>query len=395
MKNNKVLFLFLLSILVSIGSCNERRKTVKTETSKSSMEKEKTKSGIAYEKFEGSIDGIKTQLYILQNKNGIEVVFSNYGQRLVSLMVPDRNGNFEDIVLGYSTLEEYQSNSGYFGATIGRYGNRIAKGKFEIDGIAYDLAKNNNGNHLHGGEIGFESVVWDVDSVSQNFIRFKRISPDMEEGYPGNLNVTVEYSLNDDNELRIEYTATTDKKTHVNLTHHSFFNLKGEGKGTVNDHILQINSSNITAVDEGLIPTGEIMPVAETAFDFNLPKTIKSGLEMEHNQLKIGGGFDHNYILDTGIENDDGLLLAAKVKEPTSGRVLEVFTNEPGIQFYGGNFLDGETNGKKGGVYERRGAFCLETQHYPNSPNNANFPSTLLVPGQEYNSVCVYKFSVE
>ncbi|MBT8314975.1 MAG: galactose mutarotase [Maribacter sp.] len=395
MKNNNVLFLFLLSILVSIGSCNERRKTVKADTTDSSMEKEKTKSGIAYENFEGSIDGIKTQLYILQNKNGIEVVFSNYGQRLVSLMVPDRNGNFEDIVLGYSTLEEYQSNSGYFGATIGRYGNRIAQGKFEIDGIAYDLAKNNNGNHLHGGEIGFESVVWDVDSVSQNFIRFKRISPDMEEGYPGNLNVTVEYSLNDDNELRIEYTATTDKKTHVNLTHHSFFNLKGEGKGTVNDHILQINSSSITAVDEGLIPTGEIMPVAETAFDFNLPKTIKSGLEMEHDQLKIGGGFDHNYILDKGIENDDGLLIAAKVKEPTSGRVLEVFTNEPGIQFYGGNFLDGKTNGKKGGVYERRGAFCLETQHYPNSPNNANFPSTLLVPGQEYNSICVYKFSVE
>jgi aldose 1-epimerase len=334
-------------------------------------------------------------LYVLKNKNGIEAAFSNYGQRLVSLMAPDRNGKIEDIVLGYTTLKDYQTNSGYFGATIGRYGNRIAKGKFEIDGITYDLAQNNNGNHLHGGVKGFESLVWDVDSVTRNFIRFKRISPNMEEGYPGNLNVTVEYTLNDDNELRIEYYATTDKKTHVNLTHHSFFNLKGEGKGTVNDHIIQINSSSITAVDDGLIPTGILMPVANTPFDFNAPKTIQSGLDITHEQLNLGRGFDHNFVLDQDKKSEEGLYVAAKVKEPKSGRVMEVFTNEPGMQFYGGNFLDGKTIGKKGGNYEFRGALCLETQHFPDSPNQKNFPSTLLEPGQEYKSICVYKFSVE
>ncbi|MCP4978760.1 MAG: galactose mutarotase, partial [Maribacter sp.] len=268
-------------------------------------------------------------------------------------------------------------------------------GKFEIDGVAYELAQNNNGNHLHGGEKGFESVVWDVDSVSQSFIRFKRTSPDMEEGYPGNLKVTVEYSLTDNNELRIEYYASTDNKTYLNLTHHSFFNLKGEGKGTVNDHIMQINASSITAVDEGLIPTGEFMPVADTPFDFNVPKTIQSGLDGEHEQLTIGKGFDHNFVLDKNLKNEEGLYVAAKVKEPKSGRVMEVFTNEPGVQFYGGNFLDGKTMGKKGGVYDRRGALCLETQHFPDSPNKKNFPSTLLEPGEVYNSICVYKFSVE
>lgn len=358
------------------------------------MKKNKTVSGIAFDDFKSNLNDKKTQLFVLKNKNGIEMTISNYGQRLVSLMVPDRTGIMEDIVLGYSSLKEYQTKGGYYGATIGRYGNRIAKGKFEIDNISYELAKNNNGNHLHGGIKGFESMVWDVDSVTQNFISFKRISMDMEEGYPGNLKVNVEYTLTDDNELQIEYTATTDKKTHVNLTHHSFFNLKGEGKGNVNDHIVQINSSSITPVDEALIPNGELMPVDDTSFDFRTPKTIQSGLDKPHEQLRIGGGFDHNYILDQESRSANGLTFAAKVKEPKSGRVLEVYTNEPGMQFYGGNFINNDL-GKNGHVYEKRGAFCLETQHYPDTPNNDNFPSTLLVPGQKYNSVCVYKFSVE
>jgi len=395
MKNKTIIFLIIISILVSLGSCNNKKKIKKVETTEKSKHNNMTKSGIDFNDFKGIINGVQTQLYILQNKSGIEVTLSNYGQRLVSLMAPDRNDKMEDIVLGYSTLKDYQTNNGYFGATIGRYGNRIAKGMFEIDGITYDLAQNNNGNHLHGGVKGFEAVVWDVDSVTRNSIRFKRTSPDMEEGYPGNLNVTVEYTLNDDNELRIEYYATTDKKTHVNLTHHSFFNLKGAGKGTVNDHIMQINSSSITAVDEGLIPSGVLMAVATTPFDFNSPKTIQSGLDIAHEQLTLGRGFDHNFVLDQDKKNEEGLYFAAKVKEPKSGRVLEVFTNEPGMQFYGGNFLDGKTLGKNGGNYEFRGAFCLETQHFPDSPNQKNFPSTLLQPGQEYRSICVYKFSVE
>lgn len=394
MKNNTIIFLCIFSIIISLSSCTKKKKTNSKNTPEKTMEMDSTESGIAFNDFKEDIDGKGIQLYVLKNKSGIEISFTNYGQRLVSLIAPDRNGKLEDIVLGYSTLKEYQSNSGYFGATIGRYGNRIAKGAFEIDGITYDLAKNNNGNHLHGGDTGFESVVWDVDSVSQNFIRFKRTSPDMEEGYPGNLDVSVEYTLTDDNELRIEYLASTDKKTHVNLTHHSFFNLKGEGKDTVNEHIIQIHSSAITAVDNNLIPTGELMPVSGTPFDFNIPKSIKSGLDQDHVQLAIGGGFDHNYVLDHARTNTDGLVYAAKVKEPISGRVLEVFTNEPGIQFYGGNFIDDDL-GKKGNVYKKRGAFCLETQHYPDSPNNDSFPSTILEPGQEYNSVCVYKFSVE
>ena len=396
MKNNTIVFLCACSIFISIGSCIRKKKITKGDTTEISMKKDTTNSGIAFHDFNRSIKGKNTELYILQNKNGIEAAFSNYGQRLVSLMVPDKNGKMEDIVLGYSSLDQYQEgNGGYFGATIGRYGNRIAKGKFKIDGVTYELAQNNNGNHLHGGEKGFESVVWEVDSVSQNHIGFKRTSPDMEEGYPGNLEVSVEYTLTDENELRIEYFGITDKKTHVNLTHHSFFNLKGEGKGTVNEHILQINSPSITAVDEGLIPTGQLMPVKDTPFDFNTPKTIQSGLDTEHEQLTLGRGFDHNFILDQNIKNKEGLYIAAKVKEPKSGRVLEVFTNEPGVQFYGGNFLDGKTIGKNGGIYEFRGALCLETQHFPDSPNQKNFPSTLLEPGQEYKSICIYKFSVE
>lgn len=396
MKIRDFIFPAVLSLSVVLTSCKETNKTSKNDKAETTMKKETLQSGITYSDFEGSVDGQAVALYVLQNKNGIEAAFTNFGQRLVSLMVPDRDGNTDDIVLGYPTLEGYKvGHGGYFGSVIGRYGNRIANGAFDLDGKTYNLAKNNNENHLHGGIKGFESVVWEVDSVSQNFISFKRTSPDMEEGYPGNLDVVVTYTLTAANELRIEYFATTDKKTHVNLTNHSYFNLKGAGEGNVNDHILQINASSITAVDKGLIPTGELMPVLNTPFDFNTAKTIQSGLDGEHEQLTLGSGFDHNFVLDQNLKNEEGLLIAAKVTEPKSGRVLEVLTSEPGVQIYGGNFFDGKLVGKNNKTYAYRGSICLETQHFPDSPNKDNFPSTLLEPGQEYKSTTIYKFSAQ
>ncbi|WP_245224727.1 aldose epimerase family protein [Pseudozobellia sp. WGM2] len=345
--------------------------------------------------FETVIDGDSVKLYTLKNKNGIEVTITNYGQRLISLHVPDKNGNFEDVVLGFPDLKNYMAKKNFYGATIGRYGNRIAKGEFEIDGNSYDLAINNNENHLHGGIKGFESVVWGVDAVNDNEIVFSRTSPDMEEGYPGKLEVKVTYTLTDSNELKINYTANTDKPTYINLTHHSFFNLKGEGEGTVNDHILMLNADSFTPVNNGLIPTGEIKNVAGTPFDFTEPKLIGEDLEVENEQLKYASGYDHNFVLNESPKNEEGLVMAARVIEPKSGRTMEVYTDEPGIQFYGGNFLTGADIGKSGKPYVFRGAFCLETQHYPDSPNQPNFPSTRLDPGQTYTSNCVYKFGVQ
>ncbi|WP_313790938.1 aldose epimerase family protein [Allomuricauda sp. SCSIO 65647] len=353
-------------------------------------------SSVLLSEFKNIINDKETNLYVLRNNNGVEAIFTDYGQRLISLFVPDRNGNMEDIVLGFNTLQEYiDSKEKYFGATIGRYGNRIAKGKFSIDGKSYQLATNNGENHLHGGDKGFNDVVWDVKKVTENEIEFKRVSPDMEEGYPGNLDVTVHYHLTDDNELEITYKATTDKATHVNLTHHSFFNLKGEGEGTINDHLLYINADRYTPVDEGLIPIGKLEMVEGTPFDFRKPKPIGQDLEVKNGQLTFGNGYDHNFVLGESPKNNKGLVLAAKVIEPTSGRIMEVYTDEPGLQFYGGNFLDGTIIGKKGKPYIFRGAFCLETQHFPDTPNNQNFPTTLLKPEEEYSSTCIYKFLVD
>nr|WP_299346333.1 aldose epimerase family protein [Allomuricauda sp.] len=344
--------------------------------------------------FDTIIDGKKVGIYMLKNSKGIEVTFTNYGQRLISLFTPDRDGKFEDIVLGFNTLRGFQNaQEKYFGATIGRYGNRIAKGRFSLDGNEYTLATNNGENHLHGGDVGFESVVWDVDSHTENTITFSRTSPDGEEGYPGNLSVKVNYLLNEENELVINYKAKTDKKTVVNLTHHSFFNLKGQGNGTINDHVLMINADHFTPVDSGLIPTGEIAGVAGTPFDFISPKPIGRDLEIPNEQLEFGLGYDHNFVLNQDPVNDDGLVLAAKVIEPESGRTMEVYTDEPGLQFYGGNFLNGK-KGKGGKSYDFRGAFCLETQHFPDSPNQENFPSTTLEPEEMYTSTCIYKFSI-
>ena len=381
-------------MILCILSCKEKAKE-QTDKQPSKMIS-LTRIQIDKNNFKSEIDGKKTKFYTVSNKNGIEASFTNYGQRLISLWLPDRQRNFEDVVLGFSSLEEYRNaKEKYFGATIGRYGNRIAGGEFKIDGKKYELTTNNGENHLHGGVKGFHNVVWNAEQPSKNKLIFSRISPDMEEGYPGNLEVKVEYTLTDDNELKIEYYATTDEKTVINLTHHSFFNMAGAGNGSINDHLLMINADRFTPVDEGLIPIGDSRNVGGTPFDFTKLKPIGRDIENENEQLEFGQGYDHNFVLNEKPINTDGLTLAAKVIDPDSGRKMEVFTNEPGIQFYGGNFLDGKTKGKGGKSYDYRGAFCLETQHFPDSPNQPAFPETLLEPGEEYYSVCVYKFGIE
>ncbi|MCL6275593.1 galactose mutarotase [Muricauda sp. 2012CJ35-5] len=345
--------------------------------------------------FKSEIEGDSTDLFVLENKAGIKIYFTNYGQRIVALHTPDKNGNMEDIVLGCNTLEGYgKPGTGYFGATIGRYANRIAAGKFSLDGVTYTLAQNNGTNNLHGGNKGFDSVVWDADMVNDQEIQFSRTSPDGEEGFPGNLTVKVRYALTDSNELQIFYEATTDKKTIVNLTHHSFFNLKGEGNGNIESHLIEINADHYTPVDENLIPTGALSSVVGTPMDFRVQKSIGQDINENFNQLDLAGGYDHNYVLNSNPTNTDSLTFAARVIEPESGRTMEVYTNEPGIQFYSGNFMDGSVQSKNGNAYVKRGAFCLETQHFPNSPNQDSFPSTVLNPGEKYTSVCVYKFGI-
>lgn len=386
--------ILLLVIFNMVLSCKQQKnEVVKPPVQKETMD---LKTKIKPSDFEKIIDGQEVKLYVLTNKNGVEATFTNFGQRLVSLQVPDKNGKFDDVVLGYATLDEYlNSPRSFFGSIVGRYGNRIAHGSFNIGENTYDLAKNNNGHHLHGGVKGFESVIWKVDAVTKNSIDFSRLSPDMEEGYPGNLMVKVSYVLTHDNELKISYQATTDKTTVVNLTHHSFFNLKGDGEGDINDHILTINADHYTPVDAGLIPTGKIEKVMDTPFDFTSPKAIGKDVDADVEQIKMGKGYDHNFVLNDSPKNEDGLTFCAKVVEPASGRMMEVYTDEPGVQFYGGNFMDGTTIGKSGKPYVFRGSFCLETQHFPDSPNKPNFPSTLLQPDEVYTSNCTYKFGIE
>lgn len=342
--------------------------------------------------FSGMLDGKKVSLYTLKNDNGVVTQITNFGGRVVSLWVPDKKGDFEDIVTGYNTLDGYlNSKEIYYGALIGRYGNRIAKGEFTLNDTVYTLVQNNGENHLHGGTKGFNDVVWDASQTDAQTLVLTYTSPHMEEGYPGNLDVKVQYQLTNENELKIEYWATTDRPTPVNLTHHSFFNLKGDGNGTINDHILQINADFYTPVDEGLIPTGEIAPVEGTPMDFRAPTAIGERVDDDFEQLEYGLGYDHNWVL---VPAESGLNFAARVVEPESGRAMEVYTNEPGLQFYGGNFLDGSDTGKYGKPYEFRTSFALETQHFPDSPNQPEFLSTILEPGEEYYSVCVYRFGV-
>ena len=343
--------------------------------------------------FQKNIDGKKTDLFVLRNKNGVISEITNYGARVVSLWVPDLNGSFDDIVLGCSTLDDYISiKERYFGATIGRYANRIKNGKFKINNTDFILKKNNGPNHLHGGNIGYNDVVWEGKQLDNQTVEFKYLSKNMEEGYPGNLNVKVIYHLSDQNELKIEYFANTDEPTYVNLTHHSFFNLLGAGNGNINDHLLYINAKSFTPIDSKLIPTGKIELAEGTPFDFNTLTKIGKRLNDEDEQLKFGNGYDHNFVLNNSNSTD---ILAARVIEKKSGRILEVYTNEPGMQLYGGNFLDGKTIGKQSKAYNYGSAFCLETQHFPDSPNNPNFPNTLLKPKDNYYSICIYKFLVK
>ncbi|MEQ8471784.1 MAG: aldose epimerase family protein [Marinoscillum sp.] len=340
--------------------------------------------------FQQTLDGKPVDLYLLKNANGMLVTITNHGGRIVHLIVPDKDGNPTDVVLGYNSLEGYLNTSEvYFGSLIGRYGNRIAKGQFTIDSDTFQLATNNGPNNLHGGPVGFHNVVWDVKSSSSNSVTLTYLSPDGEEGFPGNLKVEMTYSLTDDNEIVMDYSATTDKKTPVNLTNHAFFNLNGDGSGEINDHELQIRASAFTPVGSTLIPTGEITDVEGTPFDFRSPETIGSRIDFQSQQLEFGNGYDHNFVLDKGITKEPELV--ATVKSPMTGIEMQVLTTEPGLQFYGGNFLNGTETGKNG-TYEFRGAFCLETQHYPDSPNQSDFPSTILSPGEKYHTVSIYKF---
>jgi aldose 1-epimerase len=339
-------------------------------------------------------EGQTVDLYTLTNKKGMEVAITNFGGIVVSVKVPDRNGKVADVVLGYDTLDGYVKDKSYFGALVGRYGNRIAQGKFSIDGATYTLAQNNGPNSLHGGIKGFNKMVWTAKAISSKdgpALQLNYLSKDGEEGYPGNLSVQVVYTLTDGNELKIDYSATTDKKTVLNLTNHSYFNLAGQGSGDILAHELALQADKFTPVDTTLIPTGELRDVAGTPFDFRTKAAIGARINQDDEQLKLGKGYDHNFVLRHSGE----LAPAARVREPKSGRVLEVSTTEPGVQFYTGNFLDGSAIGKGGKGMTMRAGFCLETQHFPDSPNHPDFPSTLLSPGQRYHTITVYKFSTE
>jgi aldose 1-epimerase len=364
-----------------------------------SSQKAEAKTKMQKQVFGKTEDGQQVDLYTLTNKHGMEVNISTYGATLQSLKVPDNKGKLDDIVLGYPTLDGYITDKAYFGATVGRYGNRIANGKFQLNGVTYTLPKNDNGqNTLHGGIKGFNKKVWtakEVTTPAAEALELTYLSKDGEEGFPGNLSVKVTYTLAADrNELKIDYKATTDKDTVVNLTNHSYFNLSGQGNGDILQQQLTIHAARFTPVDKWLIPTGELKEVKGTPFDFNQPTAIGARIEQDDEQLKLGKGYDHNWVLDkTGTP--ESLFLAAEAYDPQSGRVLDVLTAEPGVQFYTGNFLDGTVTGKEGKVYQRRYAFCLETQHFPDSPNHPDFPSTELKPGKQYRTTTVFRFAVK
>jgi aldose 1-epimerase len=350
---------------------------------------------ISRSNFGTTAGGEKVMIYTLRNDSGMKARITNYGGIVVSLTAPDRDGNFEDIVLGYETLAEYEKESPYFGALIGRYGNRIGKGRFELDGEMVQLTVNDGPNHLHGGERGFDKVVWDarMDETGEGpALHLSYVSEDGEEGYPGRLTANVTYRLTHGNELVIEYQATTDKATPVNLTHHSYFNLTGGARRDILGHYLQINADYFTPVDDTLIPTGEYRPVEGTPFDFRSAKPIGQDIEANNEQIRFGLGYDHNWVVDRIADGE--WRLVATLSDPDSGRVMTVHSSEPGLQFYSGNFLDGSLTGK-GVVYEHRFGLCLETQHFPDSPNHPQFPNTILRPGEVYETRTVYAFGTD
>ena len=342
----------------------------------------------------GNVSGESVEMLTLTNTNGIELRAITYGGIITSIKTPDRTGAMGDIVLGFNSIDRYQADHPFFGTIIGRYGNRIAKGRFTIDGKEYTLATNNGPNHLHGGNRGFDKRIWQAEVLppiaGQNSVAFSYTSADGEEGYPGKLIVEVTYTLNDNNELIVSYEARTDKATHVNLTQHSYFNLVGEGSGDILGHELTIDADRYTPVDATLIPTGVLAPVEGTPFDFRKSTAIGARIEAADKQIKNGQGYDHNWVLN----GTTGRRRAARVVEPKSGRTLEVATTEPGLQFYAGNFLDGTLTGNSGLPYGRRSGFCLETQHFPDTPNQKNFPTTLLKPGEQYKTETVFTFGV-
>ncbi|MBR2127281.1 MAG: galactose mutarotase [Bacteroidales bacterium] len=346
------------------------------------------------EDFVTVVDGKDVALYTLKNAD-LTMQVTNFGARVVSLWTPDRNGNHEDIVLGYNNIDQYVNNPGerFLGAVVGPYANRIANGTYTIDGQVYTFPQNNNGQTLHGGLKGVDMVVWDVVAVTDSSILLSYLHPDGQDGMPGNLKIDMTYTLTADNEFKVEYVAETDKATHVNMSHHSFFNLKGEGNGTVNDHVLMIRASKTTPVDEVLIPYGTIVDVEGTPFDFREPKEIGRDLDMDDQQLRNGAGYDHNWVLDKQSCCD--VELAASVYDPSTGRYMEVYTDQPALQFYGGNFFDGSTCGKYGRPLRYRESIALETQKYPDSPNHDNFTDTLLRPGEKYEHVCIYRFGTK
>jgi aldose 1-epimerase len=372
--NMKNLFYLSLSVLCLVGCDSKNTFTLLDKSA-----------------FEIIVDGKQTSLYTLKSGNGVTIQVTNFGGRVISIWTPDKNGNYENISIGYENIDRYIHNKGerFLGCVVGRYANRIAKGQFVLDSVIYQLSINDNGNTLHGGLTGLDLVVWDVDEVSEKEIKFSYTSKDGVDGFPGNLKINMTYLLTPDNEFCITYKATTDKPTVVNLSNHSFFNLKGEGNGTITDHVLTINASHTTPVDSLLIPNGEIVPVDGSPFDFRKATIIGERIDNDNQQLKNGQGYDHNWVLDN---KTDKVALAVTLYEPVSGRILEVYTDQPAIQFYSGNFFNGEVNGKFGKPIRYREALALETQKFPDSPNHLNFPSTVLRQGETYTHTCIYKF---
>jgi len=388
---NKIWCIFLAFAFVFYCSCKNNQ--TNKEITNVLINKEAVGPDLPVkENFDSIIDGKKTSLYFLTNKNNLQAAISNYGARMVCLLVPDKNKKPTDIILGFSSLNGFiTSGEKYYGAIVGRYGNRIARGKFSLDGKSYQLDINNSPNTLHGGSTGFHSRIWDAVQLDSQTVALNYVSVDGEEGYPGTVTTKVIYTLTDNDELRIDYEIQTDKKTIINVTNHNFWNLNGEGSGTVNQHDLMIEATTYNPVDATLIPLG-IKPVSGTPFDFIIFHKIGERLDTGELQIKYGKGYDHNFILDKGITVEPGL--AAIVKGDLSGITMEVFTTEPGIQFYGGNFMKGQNTLKSGAKDEYRTAFCLETQHFPDSPNQPTFPSTTLVPGKIYKSTTIHKFNL-
>lgn len=355
-------------------------------------DKVSTLSGLDPVKFSTEVNHSQTNLYTLKNKSGMEVCITNFGGRIVSIMVPDKDGKMQDVVLGFDNIDDYIRIPSDFGASIGRYANRIAQGRFVLDNDTIQLPQNNFGHCLHGGPQGWQYQVYDANLIDNTTLELTRLSPDGDENFPGNVTAKVTFKLSDDNALDIKYSATTDKKTIINMTNHSYFNLSGDPSQPATDHILYVNADNYTPVDSTFMTTGEIIPVKDTPMDFITPKAIGQDItKYDFVQLKNGNGYDHNWVLNT---NGDITKPAARLTSPQSGITLEVYTNEPGIQVYTGNFLDGSIQGKKGITYNQRASVCLETQHYPDSPNKPQWPSVILEPGQTYNSECIFKFCV-